>query len=214
MTTDDPVGGISVSLPFSVEDFAKALLQVLRGVQDMGKIIGKAVDFVDRRKARGAAENLSTLAFRNGGMQETLRRIASGTWSNQDIVLLERQLLETAKEVDDSLIKLARYRGRLRENFGMGEVKKLDSITEGFGSKRWIRDNIQALIADAVSPYPDRDRIQQTAKDLDKGIDELNQSLIDLHNMVLPPKKLKRARVGKQSLRKKRERSKPTQRRS
>jgi hypothetical protein len=98
-------------------------------------------------------------------MQDTLRRIASGKWSDRDIELLETQLIESAEDVENSLLKLEKYKARLRETFGLSAVKKLESIINyslDSYSKPWIRDTIETLVRHARLPEQQA-YVQETA---------------------------------------------------
>jgi hypothetical protein len=198
--------GVNVTLPFSVTDFAKGTREIIAALGDLGKLASKAGNMFDRHKARGAAQDLASLSFERGGMREPLARIAAGDWSDRDLDSLERQLVATAEQVEGSIHGLSEYKDRLREKFGLGAPAKLDEIIKrslDSYSKPWLRDELETLVRNArIIPdpeqvkanreyreWPEKHRawLQTTAKNLAQKIDQLNERLIEMHDMILPP---------------------------
>jgi hypothetical protein len=193
-------GNVEVTIPLSVTDFAKGAREVIALLRDLGKLAGSAGDLFDRHKARGAAANLAKLSFERGGMREPLQRISAGNWSDEDIDSIELQLDQTASQVQDSIDRLSKYKDRLRQKFGMRAAAKLDEIIElsvdQEDSKPWIRDGLEFLVRNARI-NPDSEFIQNTAQALVARIGALNEHLIEMHDMVLPPKQSAKTKTTK-----------------
>jgi hypothetical protein len=198
--------GVDVTFPFSVTDFAKGAREIIAAMDDLRKLASNLGNLVDRHKARAAAKDLAGLSFERGGMREPLARIAAGNWSDSDLDSLEQQLVATAEDAEKSIHGLSKYKSRLREKFGLGAPEKLDEIIKkslDSYSKPWLRDALETLVRNArIIPDPEQVKanreyrewaekhrawLQTTAQNLAQKIDQLNERLIEMHDIVLPP---------------------------
>jgi hypothetical protein len=168
-------------MPGSAQDFAKAFLILTCSAADLRKAINPIMEAVDRRRARKAAANLDTLRFRSGEMRQPLERIARGGGTAADRALLSAMLKASAEKVEGSIEALRTYGDEVREKFGMESVSKLDDI---IFDKIEIRQRLRDLTNDEDYLYQATDK----ASEVSAMIDRLNDSLISIHDMILPPK--------------------------
>jgi hypothetical protein len=143
-------------------------------------MINPIMKTVDRRRARKAAANPDTLRFRPDEMRQPLGRIASGAGSAADFEMLSAMLKVSAQNVDRSIEKLRRYQMEVREKFGMKIGMAFDDI---IFDKIQIRQRLRDLTADEEYVKPAGD----SASEISKIIDKLNDDLIAIHDMILPP---------------------------
>ncbi len=180
---------LSIVTPGSVTDVAKAIREMMKALADLRKIAIGAADLYDQRKARRAAGNLAKLAFSKAGMRGPLERIAAGAGSPRDFEDIAARLAATADEIKDSFTALTKYKDRLRELYGLPAAMEIDAILYGpaFG-KEMIRYSLQQLVT-SQNRSASADVIQREAQSILSHVEELNNHLIELHNMLVPPRK-------------------------
>src|SRR5271155_1681281 len=178
---------LSLVTPGSVTDLARALRELIKALGDIGKFVGRAADLYDRRKARRAARSLAKLAFPKSGMRGPLERIAAGAGLPEDIEEIARRLAQTAGEIEESIRLIDWYNNRPREQLGMAAALKVEDIIHGPVNKEMIKMSLSDLVT-ALDP----ERAKQIAVTGLFWIEEVNKQLIELHDLVLLPKRATR----------------------
>lgn len=187
-----------MAFPYSLQDIAKALREVLRIFDDVAKRGGKAVKFWHRQRRRDAAKNLDYLRFHEGGMIKHLRLIAKGKFSHEDIQGLKRELDRTAEGVDDAIETLRGYRNAIREQLSLRSVMLLEEIIQGESGKGTIRTLLHEISATPFAPDSEdyREWVRFRASLAIRKIAIMNTNIIDLHDSLIEGKK-----IGKQEAR-------------
>jgi hypothetical protein len=180
---DDP------HLPWSAPDVAKAVRESAAALTHILKVVRYTADLYDHSKARRAAGNLDKLLFAPG-MRKHLEQIADGKGSDEDIKALGRILDNTARTVLTSLRHLINYRSRFRENHGLGvTLSAFDDAIDGPVGKAGVRRLILELVWSTEEIPPNSEQVQQTAQTIMASIEVFHKRLIDLHDLILPPKR-------------------------
>jgi hypothetical protein len=119
-----------------------------------------------------------------GGLRQSLDRIASGEFEDSDFQTLERQLTETASEVEKALSRLRKYQDVAREDFGLEFTRVFDDLWYK-PEKSWIRFSCDFLVGEWKKDHSDRQFFSFTARKILKEINALDQKLVKLHDIVL-----------------------------
>jgi hypothetical protein len=101
--------------------------------------------------------------------------------------LLDQLIGNTAEVVNTSVQALRKYRGAIRENCGLAAATRLDHLLDGPAGKFEIRYAIGALIHN-YRRGSKRDDLAAQAAEILGMIDQFNLELIELHDLVLPPR--------------------------
>jgi len=180
---------VTVITPGSITDIAKAVREAIAALRDIAKLVDDGVNLFDRRKDRTAAKNLSNFIFANAGSRQHLERLSAGVGTLADIEAIGQQMADTAGEVEDSILSLQSYYDHCRERYGLAAATKLQDIMLGPAGKRMIRYNLLEIVQAGRSEPPNLGHIQSAARQALQSIDYLNSQLIELHDLLLPPRR-------------------------
>jgi len=192
-----------MDFPYSFQDLAKALREVVRIFDDLAKRSGHVVEFYNTRRRKVAARNLDHLRFREGGVIKRLRMIASGDFSEADIKNLKAELDGSADDVADAINTLAGFNQAIREQLSLETAVLLEDIIEGENGKRTIRDllwNIanwpESMVnyrwdwRETLSKREQADVLQGWAIRVLHMIGVMNMNIIVLHRSLIEGKKI------------------------
>ncbi|MBR1010159.1 hypothetical protein JQ610_25150 [Bradyrhizobium diazoefficiens] len=175
-----------LTLPWSIEDGAKAFKQVFKIFDEIAKRTRGAADYFVMRRRRNAAEDIDYLRFGQGGSLPNVARIARGEGTSEDFAEIKRHMNETAEPVEQVIIKLtsAGNSKLIREKIGIDALALLEKIIygdQGVGGKTAVRH----ALYDLSNLGGDPGAAQDTAKAILKLIEQLNLDIISLHNALL-----------------------------
>jgi len=178
-----------LTLPWSIEDGAKALKQVFKIFDEIAKRTRGAVDYIKTRRRRNVAEDIDFLRFGQGGSLPNVARIARGEGTPDDFAAIRRNMNETAVPVEQAIIRLtsAGNSKLIRENIGIDALTLLEEIIhgdEGMGGKRAVRLALNALASSGGDPGVAQEQAQMVLE----LIGQLNGNIIRLHNSLLKHK--------------------------
>jgi hypothetical protein len=180
-----------LAFPFSLQDIAKALREIIQIFDDVAKRSDKVVKFYRARGRKIAAKKLDYLRFHEGGMIKQLRVIASGEFSEADIDELQNELRATADGVDDAIAMLSDYRDAIREQLSLKTAIVLEDIIAGDDGKNTIRQFLFEISHHGpLDNEHYRKGVQANAIHVLRKIDVLNRNIIDLHDSLIEGKKV------------------------
>lgn len=178
----------TIVTPFTLANFARALRELIGLFREAAGIGRDGADLLRRRRAGAAASDLDSIAFPPRGFCRSLQRIATGQGTDADVDELERRLKATAEEVADRVQGLRRYKPVVREQCGAAAGRKLIDLMDGPDGKFVIRYEIEGLISTWRGGRSTKaDNEQQAAKVL-AMISSFNDKLIELHDVIFPPR--------------------------
>ena len=197
--------GTDIASTWGFHDAAKALRELLRVLDDLGRRAGGLYGLYTSRKRRKAASDLAYLHFPEGGSLKHVQRIANGTFDASDLAAIRRQLNKTNDPVREAIARLMGYSKLIREKVGFKSLIQLERLIDGQYGKTGIRGSLQAL--GRLDGAADREEVQERGKFLVKMIEEFNNGLVELHDLILQEtaqkKKSTSARSRKKTVRKK-----------
>lgn len=178
----------TMAVPGSLTDFIKALRELIGATKDIAELVKKGASLFDGRRARKAAAGLYALSFTPEGSKRHLERIAAGCGTREDLQAISEQMANSAGEVESSILTLRRYSSQLREQ-GMKAAQKLDDIIFGPSGKQAIRMLLQAIANEGSNNNPNQSYIRSTSQRALYLIHQLNEDLVILHDLILPPRR-------------------------
>ncbi len=181
----DHVRTESVAMPLSLTDFVKAFRELLGAFRDATGIVRDGMDLLRRRNARVAAGDLDGIAFPPGGFCHSLAIIGTGKGTAAQFDELARILNATAEDVAERIDGLRKYRDTVREQCGAAVAARLLNLLDGPDGKFVIRYEIEGLIDMGRRGKPNT---QEQAIRILGMISEFNDKLIELHDVILPPR--------------------------
>jgi tetrahydromethanopterin S-methyltransferase subunit G len=135
------------------------------------------VDAWSARNERQAAKEAGKLMFWGDGMLGLLRQIAEGDRSQKTFSELKKKFRESQQRVNETLIELAKLRGKLA---GSRVAHVLDGVLSDFRyGKSMIRSEIEVIIS-----LGSKDDVQHRAQQVCRDIGVLNGELERLYRMV------------------------------
>lgn len=178
-----------LTLPWSIEDGAKALKQVFKIFDEIAKRTRGAAEYFATRRRRNVAADVDYLRFGQGGSLPNVARIARGEGTFEDFTAIQGHMIETAEPVEQIMTELmsAKNLNVIREKIGIEAVALLEKIIhgdQGVGGKTAIRH----ALYDLSNQDDDLGAAQVKANAVLKLIGQLNLDIISLHNALLKHK--------------------------
>jgi len=164
-----------------------ALLRWLKSLRNslgqIGAIVGDGVELRDQQRAKEAAKRLCAISFTPDGSRPLLDKIAVGDFTADLADDLEKEMLNTAELVEESIYSLARYADQENNLLFDRRMLLLDVISES-GGKPLIRYKIGGLIS-MIRNSSDKADIQAQANDVIGMIDRLNAKLGIIYDTII-----------------------------
>jgi hypothetical protein len=101
--------GSDIASVWGFHDAAKALRELLKVLDDLGRRAGGLYGFYTSRQQKKAGSDLAYLHFPEGGSLKHVQRIANGTFDASDLAAIRSQLNKTDDPVREAISRLNRY---------------------------------------------------------------------------------------------------------
>jgi len=185
---EGPPSTTTIVTPFSLADFAGAFREVLGVFREVMGITGQALDRLRRWKASQAATNFDSITFPPRGFCRHLQQIAAGRGTDADVDALARRLEATTEEVTARVQGLRKYEDTIRAHCGAAAAHKLREMLDGAEGKFVIRYEIEGLVHMWRGGRSSKDDVKEQAIKILELISRFNDNLINLHDLVFPPR--------------------------
>jgi hypothetical protein len=180
-----------------MEFSAAAFLKLLQTVPGLARFVGP---IIDRRRLRLIAEDLSSLAFWNGGMRGPLEMLANGQGGDKELAQISIKLKESEKDVQAVIRRLnSAAEGLVATDFGMPVARALEKLTY----KKIGPNAIRAKLIGLPKKNRGDPNIKRAAQNLVSEIDQFDSALNELHEQIRPKKAIIAGTVKKAGAKKK-----------